>query len=70
MCWLVAKKVMYLEGSRHTRVGSLHPAGVCTETSGAGVLRHFVNVISISVKESKLSGFLLFFSFFFFLSSH
>ena len=32
-CWLVAQKIMYLEGCGHTRVGSLHPAGVCTETA-------------------------------------
>lgn len=67
MCWLVAQKVMYLEGCRHTRVGSLHPAGVCTETSVAGILRHFVYVISISMKESKAEWFL---AFLFFLSSH
>lgn len=43
----------------------LHPAGFVQKPEWSGVLRHFIYVISISMKESKAEWFLLFL-----LSSH
>lgn len=52
-----------VSGGLQTHKGWLPPPswGLCRNRSGAGVLRHFIYVISISMKESKAEWFLLFF---------
>ena len=64
-CWLVVQKVM-LSGGLRTHKGWLPPPswGLYRNCRGAGVLRHFVYVISISMKEAKAKWFLPFFFFF------